>query len=236
MRSVDNSDNPLVNPSEEVCLSASRVKKGDLISVFLDEGGDAVIPGNEPYFVISAAAFQTETHRDGMEGVIQDLREGWGKLKNNEFKFARLDHSGRTKFFVAIGDRTFKHCSCILRKEQLGGQWKKKVYVYERVIREVVGGLTPFFRELDAAQDNPLRVRVYFDQHTDPKYRNTLEQEFRKLHSKDGSAMIKDVTQGRSHSSWLLQLADMLCGAARWDSNDYRKFVAAQCLRRHTLP
>jgi hypothetical protein len=231
-----NPNDPPVNPSDGAPLLLSSPKKGDLISVFVDEGGDADIPGNERYFVLAAAAFQTETHRNEMEEAIRKLREGWGKLKNNEFKFSRLDHAGRTKFFVAVGDRTFKHCSCVLRKERLAGQWKKKAYVYERVIREVVGGLTPFFRELDAAQSNPLRVRVYFDQHTDSNYRRTLEREFRKLHSKDGSAMIKDVTQGRSDSSRLLQLADMLSGAARWDSNDFSKYVAAQCLRSHVLP
>jgi hypothetical protein len=205
--------------------------------VFIDESGDVDVPGITPYFALSAVVFATAEDKNGIEGAILQLRQEWGKkLREGEFKFVWLDDEGRKKFFVKVGDLPFKYSSCVLLKEGLGRQWKEKGYVYERVIRELVDGLTPYFREVDAAQDKPLKVRVVADEHEDPDYWRLLKARFYSLRSKDGSGMVKSVKPGKSVSSRLLQFADLVCGASRWDTNDYRLFVAAQCLERRLLP
>lgn len=206
--------------------------------VFLDESGDAAVPGMKPYFALAALAFETADSRDEMEEALKQLRHNWGKKLNFEFKFIWLSEDERLKFFQRVGDLAFKHVGCVLQKDGISGQWTKKRYLYERVIREVVDGLKPYFRSVAVARDKPLRVRVTFDEHTDPDYSRLLKEQFGTLHAQDGSRMVpkQNVKPGKSKTSSLIQLADMLCGAIRWDTNIYRKYVSAQCLRLSALP
>jgi hypothetical protein len=205
--------------------------------VFIDESGDLPIPGTKQYFALSAIVFETEERKQQMEHAIGNLRQEWGKkLNNNEFKFSKLDRDDRLRFFEHIGGLAFKHSCCILEKAGLRGQWLDRTYAYERVINELVDDLTPYFREVDSLQPTPLKIRVVFDQHDDPEYKRHLRAKFIRLRSKDGSGMVKSVKPGRSASSGLLQLADMVCGANRWDSSDYRNYIAAQCCQRRMLP
>ena len=206
--------------------------------VFMDESGDTVVPGMKPYFALMALAFETADGRDNAEEALKQLRRNWGKKSTFEFKFIWLSEGDRLKFFQTVGNLAFKHAGCVLHKDEIGGQWTAKRYLYERVIREVVDGLTPYFREVDSARDRPLRVRVTFDEHTDPSYYLLLKSQFARLHSKDGCSMVpkQNVKPGKSKTSSLIQLADMLCGAIRWDTNVYRKYVSAQCLRLANLP
>src|SRR5437764_934841 len=109
--------------------------------VFMDESGTGDLTGSQSYFALSAVAFPTVQIRDGIEEALKQLRQEWGRNTAFEVKFARLNHNMRTQFFVKLGDLPFKHSSCVLEKHRLGGQWRDKRYLYERVIREVVGGL-----------------------------------------------------------------------------------------------
>lgn len=205
--------------------------------VFIDDSGDVDLPGNRPYYALSAIAFNTEDERDGAESTILQLRQEWSKpLRRNEFKFAILNHDDRIRFFEKVGDLPFKHASCVLWKDGLKGRWRDRCFVYEQVIGEMVNGLLPYFREVDIAQKKPLKIRVVADECDDPEYWRRLKERFYGLRSKDGSGMVKSVVPGRSRSSSLLQMADLVCGANRWDSRDYRRFVAVQCLDRHQLP
>jgi len=127
--------------------------------------------------------------------------------------------------------------SCVLWKDGLSGH-RQVLCLYERVIREIVFGLDPHFREVDEAQEKPLRVHAVFDEFTDPEYERILRQEFGRLHAKEGFKMVpkENLRKGRSRSSSLLQVVDMVCGAHRWNTNEYRKYVAAQRLRHVELP
>jgi hypothetical protein len=206
--------------------------------LFLDESGTPALQGPQPYFAMSAIAFESEARRDVMEETIEQLRRDWGMNAAYEMKFVKLSHERRIGFFVKIGDLPFKVSSCVLRKEGLAGQWTDKCYLYERVIREIVNGLQPYFREVDAAQEKPLRVHAIFDEYTDPEYVRILKQELGRLYSKDGFKMMpkENVKKGRSRTSSLLQVVDMVCRAYRWDTNDYRKYLTAQRLRHVELP
>lgn len=206
--------------------------------VFLDESGTPALQGPQRYFAMTALAFQTEAMRDGMEEAVKQLRLDWGMNAAYEIKFAKLCHESRIAFFAKIGDLQFKLSSCVLWKEGLAGQWADRCYVYERVIREIVNGLSPYFREVDEAQVKPLRVHAVFDEYTDPEYIRILKEQLGRLRSKDGSKMVpkENVKKGRSRTSSLLQAVDMVCGAHRWDTKDYRKYVAAQRLGHVELP
>lgn len=208
----------------------------ELLYIYLDEAGDAVCPGNTDFFVISAVAFLTEAQSTAAVNAIELLRNGWGTLTNNEFKFARLSSPQKVNFFEAVADLEFKHCSCVSQKQNFNSQWKNKYFVYEKVIQGTMAYLIPWLRKRDEAQQNPLRIRVFFDEHTDGKYIALVKAEFKKLRSKNGSAMLSAFSQIQSSSHRLIQLADLLCGASRWDSNDFRKYVSAQCLGRQILP
>jgi Protein of unknown function (DUF3800) len=206
--------------------------------VFIDDSGDVGVPGMRPYFALSAVVFQTEEERDGAGHAVHELRKKWGRADSFELKFWNLRPQLRTEFFVRIGDMPFRYASCVLWKDRVSGRrWRDRRYVYERVIRGLVGELVPYLREADAAQDKPLKVGVVADEHDDPDYWRLLKAEFYKLRSKDGSGMVKGkVRPGKSSSSNVLQFADLVCGAARWDTDAYRKFIAVQCLKICILP
>lgn len=207
-----------------------------MVYVYVDEGGNAALSANESYFVMAAAAFATEEQSTAMRDAIRQLRDGWGKLEDDEFKFAKLNRRERERYFECVGDREFKHCSCVLTKTGLEGGWTDKYYVYEKVARGVVDGLRPWLQGIDESQPNPLRIRVFMDEHTDKKYVRLVETAFRAVHAKNGASVVEKFTPMRSHACRLVQLADFLCGAARWDSADYQRYVARHCLRRHLLP
>ena len=83
-----------------------------------------------------------------------------------------------------------------------------------------------------------MKVRTCFDELRDPRYKEIVGAEFGKVHAKDGSKMVPRgrVKMGRSRSSNLLQLADLFCGASRWDTDAYRQYVTTQCLEIRPLP
>ena len=206
--------------------------------VFLDESGTPSLQGPQPYFVVSAVAFQAELSWERAEVAVKQLRLDWGLNAAYEVKFAKLNGQRRTQFFEKLGGLQFKHSTCVLWKDRLGGRWADRRYVYERVIREVVNGLEQHFREVDEAQVKPLRVHAVFDEYTDPEYERILKEAFGRLFAKDGLKMApkENIKKGRSRSSSLLQVVDMVCGAHRWDTNEYRKYVVAQRLQYVELP
>jgi hypothetical protein len=83
-----------------------------------------------------------------------------------------------------------------------------------------------------------LRVHAVYDECSDPVYDKILKEEFGRLFAKDGLKMVpkENIKKGRSGSSSLLQAVDMVCAAHRWDTNEYRKYVAAQRLQFRELP
>jgi hypothetical protein len=201
--------------------------------VFMDESGNVDLPLTQPYFCLSAVAFQTEASRDEMDSTIAHLRNTWGRKLHQEFKFTELGHDGRMRFLTETAALHFRFASCVLRKDRIGnplGQWKERSYRYERVIQAVVAKLTPHFRNVDAGTRKPLRVHATADQHDDPEYFHALRREFGKLRSRDGSVMLpKGVKPGRSSSSRLIQLADVLAGASRYETDVYRNLLTARC-------
>jgi len=206
--------------------------------VFMDESGTAAIPGLQEYFAVSAIAFSTEESRDKAESAMKELRGELDRKATFEFRFSELSPAFRMRFFEKVAGLDFKHFSCLLWKNGLGGQWGDECYVYERVFREVVQGLTPYLRELEAAQEKPMRVRVVHDEYTNPAYSLILAEEFGKVHRRDGHKMVprQNIKQGKSKSSSLIQLADMCCGAVRWESAEHRKYLTAKSLGVCNLP
>lgn len=211
-----------------------RMSKSRRMYVFADESGDADCPGRMEYFVFSAVAFASEKSRDDLQLAVQDFCKD-NQLKS-ELKFSRCRENLLSKFFITIGDLHFRHSSCIFRKTEAGGQWKVRQYVYERVVREVVNGLVPHFREVEGEDTTPLKVSVVHDEHTDNCYTRTIADEFKKPRAKSGRPFIDDVRSGKSASSPFLQFADLLCGAVRWNTSAYRKFISRQRLAMVELP
>src|SRR5262249_5587999 len=164
--------------------------------VFADESGDADCPGMKPYFAFSAVAFADEASRDKFEAVVKIFRQD-NKLRP-DLKFCKLSERLLTQFFIAVRNLRFRHSACIFRKVELTGQWKSKRYVHERVIREVVNGLALYFREVESENEKPLKVFVVHDEHTDPRYIKTIEDEFKKPRAKSGYPFVKDVKSGKS--------------------------------------
>jgi len=204
--------------------------------VFIDDSGDANLQVR-PYYALSAVAFRIKAETDGIGDRIHELRKNWGKKDGFEFKFSKLDPDRQTEFFQRVRDSPLRYASCVLRKKAaMGKSWLQRTSVYERVMRDLVAVLGVYFKTVDDAQDKPLRVSVVADECTDPDYWKHLDAAFGKLHSKDGLRMAKKPKPGKSASWNLLQLADMVCGAARWDTPEYRKLLTQGCLDIRQLP
>ena len=62
-----------------------------------------------------------------------------------------------------------------------------------------------------------LNERVFIDRHTDNEYFSLIRERFLSLKSPraPGASLVKSIKSSRSESEVLIQLADMVCGAAK---------------------
>ncbi|WP_149109056.1 DUF3800 domain-containing protein [Limnoglobus roseus] len=77
--------------------------------------------------------------------------------------------------------------------------------------------MNEFYLIAEATKGSPLNEHVKVDRHTDADYFSLIRKGFLALKSprQPGAALVKKVKDGKSEVEDLIQLADMVCGAAR---------------------
>lgn len=193
-----------------------------------------------PYFTLAAVAFESSTEAQLCQTTIAKLRESERLPPRYEFHFAAIPAVQRRTFLGAVADQKFFFAACHVQKGRLSGRmWRDKGYFYTKVIAAVVSGLEEMMQIAQACKSRPLNAKVTADNSSDPAYFAALRREFRKPKSEAGRSLVEVVRPGRSHSSDLLQLADMVCGAVRHsfeESGEYLSIIAGKEVRLHCLP
>lgn len=212
---------------------------------FVDESGD---PGwdenSKAYFTLAALWFQTPEEAFACQEVIAKVRESLGVSPTFEFKFARIRHEQKVAFLTAVAECPFEYVTCTLIKRRggkwlEGRQWRKREYLYERVIEPVVSSLKTNFEYAQLCKESPLNERVTFDKQTDPIYRRVLRDQFSKPKAASGRSLVTKVKPGNSRALSLVQLADMVCGAtvqAIDESEQYARLIQTRRGDQHMLP
>jgi len=190
-----------------------------MMPTFIDESGRfGWDEHSSKHFTLTAVWFETSELAITCEKTIADLRANQGLSPDHEFKFTKSSHALRMAFLEAVSVCTFRYVTCTLLKWRgdrwlEGRMWRKRAYFYEKVIEPVVVSLKEYLLIAEACKEGPLNEPVTFDEHTDPKYRDSLRDHFFRPKAPSGRSLVKKVREGRSERDSLVQLADMVCGS-----------------------
>ncbi len=161
--------------------------------------------------------------------AVQEVREKLDLPADFEFHFARIKDDHRRRFLSQIAKCEFFFVGRILDKSILRGKhWQNKPFFYEQVIGALVDDAANFLQAAQQMKGTHLKARVTADDNEDPVYFKILGEQFKRIRAVSGKPLVEKVRPGRSRSSALIQLADMVCGAVvRWHEGDesYLKLI-----------
>ena len=196
--------------------------------VFIDESGDPGMKGKSgtsDYFIITAVVFE-----DHDEATRCDERIGQLKLRllpcGGEFHFDNCARDRREQFLVETGKFEYFYFTFAFNKSRLYGdgfQYRNSFYRY---------AVNLLFENLKPHLNHAI---VVFDRCGNRDFQKELKKYLTRYTETDSRhpALIQRIKAEESHSNNLLQLADMVCGAAarflRRDKKDrylYRKIIS----------
>ena len=184
--------------------------------LFIDESGDCGMKTTSaPLFALTAVILEDQTAIQEAEAAIARVRSGLGKKNEYEFHFTRIGHEARLAFLEELASSPFQFTSVILEKSKIEvpRPWREKKFFYEQVIGMLTEQLKPSLLAVRERVTKPVKARVIADDNQDPVYFTALRDRFVALKDSVGRSLISKVKPGRSNSSDLLQLADMVCGS-----------------------
>jgi hypothetical protein len=189
------------------------------LPTYVDESGDPGIgDGCSPLFCLSAVYCETDEHQASCAAAIQNYRMNvLKKSQKHEFKSSAGRPQDHEAFFQAVADQSFHFVVAVIDKNSLPEECMNKEDVIRSAVGLVVSALHDFYLIAEATRGKPLNEIVRVDRHTDPVYFSLLRDGFYSLKSprQPGAALVKKVKDGKSEAEDLIQLADMVCGAAR---------------------
>ena len=212
---------------------------------FLDESGSFGWSKNaSTYFTLTALWFETPALAVECEQVIAGVRAALGLSPAFEYHFAKTCDAQRLAFLHAVSVCSFQYVTCTLEKRRgckwrEGRSWRKRPFFYEKVVAPVVDCLKEYLLNAEACKAAPLAETVTFDEHTDPLYYETLRNLFYRPKAPSGRSLVKKVRPGKSESSSLVQLADMVCGAyvhSFESSDEYINILKARKIEDIIIP
>ena len=179
--------------------------------ISVDDSGDPGLKlgkGSSRYFAIAAVCFADETSAELMRKKIDILKTKLGWAKAREFKFRKDRPETKRLFFSAIKGQSFQLSIVILDKEKLPKrEYDNPSKLYNAAILKAIKNISNQPKDLyihidgEGGKSYRHRVKTYFRQ-------NLPEYTLRELNYRDS----KDDT--------LVQLADMVAGAARHSVGD----------------
>jgi len=165
------------------------------------------------YFAVAAVICSTPSAIAACETEIQEIRASLGVAENFEFHFARIKDRHRREFLTRVSKCDFTYAACYLDKAKLVGQeWRDKRYFYEKIIGALADASVEFLMQAQSAKGKALKAKVVVDDNNDPIYFKVIRERFRSIKA-EGKSLVDKVGPGRSRSSNMLQLADMICGS-----------------------
>lgn len=176
--------------------------------------------GSSDCFTICLVLFPDEADAERCRERIQSLRAELGmKLsgKASEFHFCKATHERREAFLAAVSAFPFSFFTATIRKERLSGRdWLKKDYMYERAA----------FMAIDLVRDELLEAKLLFDATSSRTFDWDLLRTLKKhVGLFEGLPGIKETKRMDSYKDDLIQMVDMVCGAAMCDDECYGRII-----------
>jgi hypothetical protein len=191
--------------------------------VYLDESGDTGFKfdrGSSRYFVVTLLLVDDPVP---LHAAIERLRDALRYSRNVEFKFSKSSERVRREFLAAISPEKFEVRALIVDKQQLAReQLRDKETFYNLFVRLVLDYDFGSIREAILILDESVRSK---------RAKEGLRTYLRRMLSLNETApKLSKIIYHRSHTDYLLQVSDMVCGAiyAAYNKGDgsYRQMFA----------
>ncbi len=184
--------------------------------VFIDDSGDAGFKldnGSSELFVIACCVFETSDVAQSTAEKVRLLRDELGRSKQSEFKFSKTKLNLQQTFFKTLDPELFFVRAIVVDKRKMHSEYLKTNHesFYNYVIQLV---LTNSDGTIEGAS-------VKIDGTGSRDYRTAARKYLLAEVNKSGAQFIRKVGYVKSHSDFLIQVADMFAGCIR-RSNDVR--------------
>ena len=196
--------------------------------VFIDESGDTGTKfgqGSSERMIIALVFFDDEAQMQLAEERINALRGELRQSPRFEFHFKDNSDDVRRKFFEAIAPLSFRYVAVVVDKKRWATAYENHATFYKQVCVSLLEAASPFLQN----------AVVKLDKSGATAFRQELTREIkRQINTPDAekserSPVIKSVAMEPSHTSNLVQMADMVCGAIarsyRLDKSKQQAFV-----------
>jgi len=204
--------------------------------VFIDESGDPGMQGKDgssQVFVVTAVTFEDRDEAQACDDRVTALRAEMHKPEHFEFHFNSCCRDIRLQFLRETAKFQFFYMSFVFNKSRLYGEgFKYKNSFYKYAVNLLFENLKPYLSN----------AIVVFDRCGNREFQRELKKYLgRRVNEKD--KLIHKIKTNESCSNNLLQLADMVCGAAarylkksKADHLEYRKIIAHRELMLRIWP
>jgi hypothetical protein len=172
--------------------------------------------GSSPFFVVTTVLFGDHGMAQDCDNRINALRAELKLSPYKEFHFSKDNDAIRSAFFNAVCDYDFSYSALVLNKRELTNPaFSSKDVVYRYTV-----GLA--FSNIRKSLDEAV---VVFDRCGGREFVRELKTYVRKKIAKQDRVphsvrRVKDMRSSKSHTSNLLQLSDMVCGAVARSYSD----------------
>lgn len=185
---------------------------------FFDESGDTGhSPASNPVFSLAAVWLPNASEADGFREAIHRVRQQLGLPSSHEFKFSQTHTcpEQRDGFFAAARMFNFRFAACVINKTS--GHWRTAPAseIHWAAATSVAVDLRKIYHEVESSE-RPLHEPVWVDKNDDRNFLAAIANALRGLKSRNHpTAPLTGKPKWRkSHPDAVMQLVDMVCGAA----------------------
>ena len=187
---------------------------------FIDESGDPGFkPGRSDYFQLCAVTVHSANVAEEMRRAIRQLKLVLKLPTEREFKFSKTGSrpKHRAAFFDVCLQYPWRFAAAAVDKRHISHGNQSNATCYGYASTAIATLLRPEYKARWLADRDEYREEtVTADENNDRSYLAVLSTAFRPLGSAEdiGVTLVGEVEFVNSKSDGLIQLADMLCGAA----------------------
>jgi hypothetical protein len=194
---------------------------------FIDESGDTGPheSGGTRLFLLAAVWVSTLDDADLFRQGVRRLRALKGLRGNYEFKFSKTQgiRDTRAEFYGVALAQDFRFAVSVIDKTESHWASSDRHELHWATTTELAALMRPTYEEAEKAGPKGFRELVVVDDNRNADYLAVLKRQFHGLRSaRTGAPFVGKVSFRNSAPDEMLQLVDMVCGAASayFDNSD----------------